>query len=344
MKSFSNEPKNIIIRMPNWIGDFVMATPILTDIRKKYPKAFITAMCRKPLGDLLAKDEDINEVFSFHKISFNLFRRKEEREITEKIKAGEFDLGILLTNSFSSAWWFYLGKVKRRIGYKTHCRNLLLNEKVSLPKNISQQHQVITYKELLKPLGVAISDSTPRLYLEDQEKKEALSLLKRQGYKEGKKLFVIHPGASYGSAKCWIPERFLEVSQAILENPEHYIVFIGNDATNAIIHEIAFKLNKNAINLAGKTNLRQLSSIISLSTVLLTNDSGPMHIAAALNVPLIALFGSTNPIKTGPYPHGEVICKKVVCSPCYERSCTKDFRCMNEITTKEVLEKLKKYF
>jgi heptosyltransferase-2 len=344
MKEKVLEPKNIIIRMPNWIGDFVMATPILTDIRNKFPNAFITAMCRKPLGDFLAKDKDIDEVFSFQKVNFNLFKRKEERAICEKIKRGEFDLGILLTNSFSSAWWFYLGGVKQRLGYKTHYRNFLLNQGIVFPKEAYQQHQVITYKQLIEPLGIPISETNPRIYLSEHEKKEALTLLKQQGYKEGKKLFVLHPGASFGTAKCWLPERFLEVCKAILKNPEHYIVFIGNDATGEIIHEIVPHLNQNVINLAGKTTLRQLACIISLSTVLLTNDSGPMHIAAALNVPLVALFGSTSPEKTGPYPHGEVICKKAVCSPCYQRICSKDFRCMKEITSQEVLDKLRKYF
>jgi len=113
--------ENILVRMPNWIGDLVMATPVLSDLRRSFPKASITAMCRSPIADLLKEDKSIDELFCFTK-PLNDFVRRQERDIISKIQAGKYDTGILLTNSFSSAWWFWQGKVKRRIGYSAHFR------------------------------------------------------------------------------------------------------------------------------------------------------------------------------------------------------------------------------
>ena len=145
------QPEKIIVRMPNWIGDLVMATPVLTDLRKAYPKAHITAMCRTPISDLLQEDRDIDELFYFSKVN-RFGRRSEKRDIVEKLRRGKYDLGILLTHSFSSAWWFWLGRVKRRLGYQAGGRSLLLTDRLPLPKNVDEQHLVETYKMLLSPL------------------------------------------------------------------------------------------------------------------------------------------------------------------------------------------------
>src|SRR5258708_3823014 len=138
------DPQNIIVRMPNWIGDLIMATPVLTDLRKRFPKASITAMCRTPICELLRKDEAIDELFCFTKPSNGFDRRQDLRDIIAKIEAGKYDTGILLTNTFSSAWWFWQGKVKRRIGYSAHLRRWLLNE--PLPFRKEKEHIVDSYK------------------------------------------------------------------------------------------------------------------------------------------------------------------------------------------------------
>ena len=133
------QPCNIIVRMPNWIGDLVMATPVLLDLRKAYPKARITAMCRTPLCDLLREDPEIDELFCFSKGS-GFGRRSEKRNIIEKLRKGKYDLGILLTHSLSSAWWFWLGRVAKRLGYDCNGRKLLLTKSLPLPSNIQNQH------------------------------------------------------------------------------------------------------------------------------------------------------------------------------------------------------------
>jgi heptosyltransferase-2 len=335
------EPQNIIVRMPNWIGDLVMATPILHDLRKAFPKARITAMCRLPICELLKEDPEIDELFCFRKGS-RWDRRNERRNIIEKLKEGKYDLGILLTHSFSSAWWFWMGRIRYRLGYKSNARKWLLTHSLAFPENIDRQHLVTTYKMLLKPLGIPLSNTPPALYLSSKEKEEARALLHQRGVPEGALVVGINPGATYGSAKCWLPERFRDVTMRLLDDPDLYIVYFGDQATAGLCKEICRDLPSRVINLAGLTTLRQLASLISVCDVLLTNDSGPMHIADALDTTLVALFGSTSEIVTGPYRQRDVIRKPVECSPCYQRVCPIDFRCMKRIESDEVYAAVRK--
>ncbi len=335
------EIETIIVRMPNWIGDLVMATPVLADLRKAYPKAHITAMCRLPIAELLESDPNIDELFCFSKLT-GIRRRFGNRNVTEKLKQGKYDLGVLLTHSFSSAWWFWVGHVKRRLGYRGHFRSLLLTDPVSFPEQVKQQHLVLTYKALLTTLGIPLSQSLPAIYLRDEEKLSASRLLARYGITEKTKIVGIHPGAAYGTAKCWLPERFRQVTQKLCETEKDvYCVYFGDLGTVKLIQGICEGMPANVVNLAGTTSIRELSSLISLCTVFLTNDSGPMHIADALGVKTIALFGSTDPKITGPYGGGCVIQKKVPCSPCYKRVCPIDFPCMKGIAAEQVYEQIR---
>ncbi len=330
-------PQNIIVRMPNWIGDLIMATPVLTDLRKAFPEAQITAMCRTPICELLKKDEAIDELFCFTKPSNEFLRRQDLRNIIAKIEAGKYDTGILLPNSFSSAWWFWQGKVKRRIGFAAHFRSLLLTDAVPFPDNRETQHLVLTYKQLLAPLDIPVSDTAPRLYVTGQEIEESKQLLYQRGYIKGKKLIGINPGAAYGTAKCWPPDRFRELAMKLLEETDAWIVFFGDASSFSLVKEICFGLPERVMNLAGVTSLRELACLIKDCSVLVTNDSGPMHIGAAFGTPLVALFGSTDDTVTGPYGQKEgVINKHVKCSPCFKRVCPIDFRCMNAISVEDV--------
>jgi len=338
MKSLKgNDFRNIIVRMPNWIGDMVMATPILSELRKAYPSARITAMCRAPICDLLKQDPEVDELFCFSKGS-SFSRRSEKKNIIEKLRHGKYDLGVLLTHSLSSAWWFWQGKVKVRLGYDCNGRRLLLTHPTPLPENLERQHLVNTYKMLLDPLGIPLSTTSPRLFLSDKEVTEAKTLLQQHGLTKNSVIVGINPGATYGSAKCWLPSRFREVTEKLLSDPNIYVVYFGDQATAPLVKEICQGLQGRVINLAGLTSLREVASLISLCDVLLTNDSGPMHIADALGTKIVALFGSTNETVTGPFSTGKVIHKHVQCSPCYQRTCPIDFRCMKEIGSEEVYQ------
>ncbi|MCE2982948.1 MAG: lipopolysaccharide heptosyltransferase II [Parachlamydia sp.] len=335
------EPQNMIVRMPNWVGDLVMATPVLFDLRRRWPQTKITALCQGSLGTLLQEDPHLDEIIKFKKTS-GWIHRKEHGDIVASLRQGNYDLGVLLTNSFSSAWLFWRGHVKNRIGYKAHWRSWLLDVPVPFSRNRETQHLVATYKELLDPLGIPLSASAPKLYISEQEKAAAQEFLLKYDVHPGDFIIGINPGAAYGSAKCWLPDRFKALSQQLLKNEKIKILYFGDKTGAPLVNQICDGLSDRAINLSGKTTLRELMALIQRCQIFLTNDSGPMHIASALDVPLLALFGSTSDVTTGPYQKGKVIHKHVPCSPCYKRTCPIDFKCMNQIEVSEVFEELEK--
>lgn len=336
----SEPPQQIIVRMPNWLGDLVMATPILTDLRHQWPEAKITVMCQGSLGTVIQEDPHINEVFSFRRPK-NWLCRQVYQDIVVPLKTGHFDLGILMTNSFSSAYWFWRGHVQNRIGYVDHGRSLLLDYPIPFPEQRKTQHLVLTYKMLLEPLGIPVSKTSPCLYVTPQEQQAAREKLASCGVEFSDLLVGVNPGAAYGSAKCWLPERFNQLSQRLLDYPNLKIAFFGDKGGAPLVQAICSTLPPDrVIDLAGKTTLRELIALIQTCHLFLTNDSGPMHVASALGIPLIALFGSTSDIATGPYRGGRVIHKHVPCSPCYRRECPIDFRCMTRIEVQEVYQEM----
>lgn len=334
-----SRPTNIIVRMPNWIGDLVMATPILHDLRRHFKEARLTAMCLAKQAPILENDPNIDELFTFHQSS-GWIHREQHKDVCQPLRQADYDLGLLLTNSFSSAWWFRCGHVRNRIGYAGHWRRLLLNYAVKEGADKAHVHQVVFYKRLLEPLGIPVSNTAPRLYIEEEALKTARQQLQQHGVDPRQALIGINPGAAYGLAKCWLPERFRELTLRLLEQTEAYILYFGDHATASLVNEICQGLPPRVINLAGKTSLPELVALIKQCTVLLTSDSGPMHIAAAVGTPPLALFGSTSDVRTGPYGLGKVIHKHVECSPCYLRVCPIDFRCMKRIEVDEVYREL----
>lgn len=308
-----------------------MATPVLDDLRRQFPQAEITAMCLSPISDLLKMDPAVDDIFCFT-------RRHDPKNIVEKLRAGHFDLGILLTNSFSSAWWFRLAHIPHRLGYRGHWRSLLLTD--CIKKQKMSLHQVEFYKQILRPLGISTSPSVPRLYVSKQEELDAMEILYQKGYRANARLIGINPKAAFGAAKCWPLDRFRELTQRLLQDPNAFIVFFGDLLSVQDVQTICSGFPDRVINLSGHTNLRELVCLIKNCHVLVTNDSGPMHIAAALRTPVVALFGSTDDSATGPWNQKEAIINKhVCCSPCFRRSCPYDFQCMKQIGVEEVIRK-----
>lgn len=332
---WGQEPQRIIVRMPNWLGDLVMATPVLHDLRERFPQAKIIPMCLENLAGLLVNDPNVTDIFAFKKPS-GWIHHLHRSNILEPLRHEGFDLGVLLTNSLSSAWWFWRGHVRHRLGYTGHWRRMLLDKALPLPPGYETQHLVTTYKMLLAPLGIPLSTTGPRLYVGEEERRTAEKRLAEDGIEPGIILIGINPGAAYGSAKCWLPDRFQALTLRLLENPRHRVIFFGDPAGTPLVNDICANMPARVINMAGKTSIRELAAFIQCCHILITNDSGPMHMAAALGVPPLALFGSTSDVRTGPYSIGRVIHKHVECSPCYRRVCPIDFRCMKRIEVEEV--------
>lgn len=302
----------IIIRMPNWLGDAVMATPLLYLIHSGWPHAELTVVTRPHLAPLYFGNPYVHET------------------VTEPPKGA--DLAILTPNSFSSAWQLFKSRAKQRIGFANEWRSFLLTKALPFPKERGREHLVTTYKRLL---DLPDDKTRPQLFVTTQERAEAKKRLKSLGLTSP--LLGINATAAYGPAKCWLPERFKEVAQEF--SREYSVVFFGDTASREQIDSICEGLK--VVNLAGKTTLRELIALLACCDLFLTNDSGPMHLAAALEIPLVALFGSTNEVATGPYEWGRVIHKHVPCSPCYRRTCPIDFPCMKKIEVDEVIQALR---
>jgi len=319
--------------MPNWVGDVIMALPVLEDIKNNYPNAFISVLINEKHFDLLKNNDSFSEALLLKNGS------ESRKDIIKKIKGIGFDMGVLLTNSFSSAFLFYKANIKSIIGYKKDLRGFFLNHALPFPKE--KIHQIIKYKMLLKPLQIKISSTRPKLYLNPEELAKAKQMLDKLGFQDGKRLIGINPLARYGSAKCWEEKNYISVIEKISSDAKNFIFLTGDEYSQDQINKICRGMPKNVINLAGKTNLRELIALINLSDLFITNDSGPMHIASALQIPLIAIFGSTSEILTGPYSNNSIVInKKVKCSPCYKRKCSKDFCCMKSISVNEVMDNI----
>ncbi len=336
MISPDDDTFSIIVRMPNWLGDAVMALPLLDDIKERLSKIKITALCQSGVADLCAAQPAVDHIIRFEK--------KKRCDVICKLRSQKFDCGLLLPNSFSSAWMFFRGGVKRRIGYTGNMRSVLLNKMIVPSAKRKFQHLVITYKQLLEPLGIRVSDTNPRLFVTDEERAAAKQQLQEYGIFDDAFIVGFNTSAAYGSAKCWLPERFHAVARKVQEELDGYVLFFGDRASYDGIEAISSGLSRErTFNVAGQTTIREFLALTQQCSTFLTNDSGPMHIAAALQVPVVALFGSTDPQVTGPYGCGTIVRHTVPCSPCFLRECPTDFQCMKSIGVDEVYRELKKH-
>lgn len=325
--------KTILLRMPNWIGDCVMATSVLPLLKKMYPAASISAFCKEPLQDLLKYNPYLDAVIAFTNVN--------KKKTLHQLKHKRYDLGILLTNSFSSAWDFFQMRVKYRQGFSTDCRRFLLTHPVQEPLLKKKQHLVKTYQQLLDPHAATFSG--PLLWIHPNEWAALEAFLQSKNLAEKQDFIGINPGAAYGLAKCWMPERFQEViTKLSIQFPTTTFLIFGDASTQSTAQKIAQGLESCVVDLTGQTDLRLLMLLMKKCRAILTNDSGPMHMADSLKVPCVALFGSTDPIVTGPFYGQQVLYKKAACSPCFLRTCPIDFRCMEAISVEEVLNTIQK--
>ena len=309
-----------------------MALPTLDALRKALPDAHLTGIVQSPLGEVLTDHPSLDSLFSFKRPKVNGVKRL-FHPLPECFQSERFDAILLLTNSFSTAWEARRAAIPVRVGYKKHGRSLLLNPGISIDPSPTR-HQVDLYRDLLTPFGIVPNDLPPHLpVLETARERVSKQLLESQIQRP---LVGINPGAAYGSAKCWLPERFREVVAALTERGIGCVLF-GTREMKALNRQISEGIKGPIIDLTGRTTLPELVAWIASCDVLLTNDSGPMHVAAAVGTPPVALFGSTSDAKTSPYGLGRVIHKHVSCSPCYKRTCPIDFKCMRQIGVQEVV-------
>jgi heptosyltransferase-2 len=312
-------PFRILIRAANWLGDSVISVPAVRAIKAGRPDAHITVAAPAKIASVWKLVPEVDEVLALP--SRSLF------SVVNAIRcSASFDVAILFPNSVRAALEVWLGGIPRRVGFPGHRRRWLLNQVVDEEQRRGPvQHQVYRYLRLARQIGGP--DAAP-------EVRKFLPRMKTNG---APAKLGLCPGAEYGPAKRWLPERFAEVARSIAEQrPVQWILF-GTAADQERGAAIASALGERCVNRIGQTTLDELASELGECALLLTNDTGTMHLATLVGVPVVAVFGSTEPRLTGPLGTGhDIIRRQVECSPCFLRECPIDFRCMKAVNVEEV--------
>jgi heptosyltransferase-2 len=340
--------ERIVIRGVNWLGDAVMAMPAIERLRQSRPAARITLLTDRKLADLFAGHPAIDHVLSFSK-GDSAFR-------VAAMLRRRFDLALIFPNSFRSAFEPFLARIPSRVGFAGHGRRPLLTQAV--PRRADEQrmhkrsdtevrrlvqkdparprdsfpvpaHHLHNYLHLVRALGASGDPLPPRLHVSEAERAQFRSRFAIHG----RLLLGLNPGAEYGPAKRWPAEMFVRAAQ-LVPAPVEWLIF-GGPGDRATAGQIAAALGQGVHNLAGQTSLRELCAGLSLCAAVLTNDTGPMHLAAAVGSPVVVPFGSTSPELTGPgqpgSPGHSLMLGAAPCAPCFRRTCPIDFRCMLSI-------------
>jgi heptosyltransferase-2 len=317
----------ILIRSTNWVGDAIMALPALRAVRARFPEAEITILA-KPYVAFIYKDQNVCD---------KIASVDGKRDIVEDLRAEKFDVALLLQNAFQSAWFTWRAGIPERIGYARDGRSLLLTKAVATPKpGEIPDHEQFYYLELLRRIGWLDSlpnESFIKLEVPEENRQQAAEFLLSSGVKRDSLRIAIGAGASYGAAKCWPPDRFAELANRLHAETEVEVILFGTRAEAPVSSAIAAGMHRPPIDLTGKTAINDLPALLSQCHLFIGNDSGAMHVAGAVGLPVVAVFGPTDPFGTAPVtPRCSIIQERPYCSPCFLRRCPTDHRCMTRVT------------
>ena len=342
MKTNFSQVHRILVRGLNWVGDTVLSYPTVHQLKTFFPQSHLAILIPSYLVDLWKTFPHVDEIIPFQKKG-GMGSVWEDLNLSQSLKERNFDLAVILPRSFRSAFHVFLARIPIRIGYQDEGRSLFLTHGIRRRKEFLLEHRVQYYQKLIELFGKIENPPSPQVYLREEDRKWADRILNDLGILEGKPLIGMNPGATYGLAKCWYPDRFGELGKRLAEKWQTRVLLFGREEEGPIVHEILQHLGTKGIDLTGKTGLLQLAALLERCALLVTNDTGTMHVAAAVGTPVVALFGSTPPLTTGPWGEGHVVVKKdVPCSPCWKRICPTDHRCMELITVDEVEEAIDK--
>ena len=336
--------KKILVRGPNWLGDAVMCEPALRGLRRLFPDAHITLLVKPAVVDVFAGHPALTRVLTYDSKGRHA-GLSGKWALAGQLRRQGFDLAVLFQNAFEAAFLTFLAGVPRRYGYATDGRSLLLSDPVAVPDRSLLIHQVRYYWDLLKPLGLTGDPPAPELVVFPEEEQAMAGRFAQSGLTATDVVVGINPGSTYGEAKRWLPERFADVTErlcrTIRESPGQHVsvVILGAKGEEPLGQEIAARLSSRTLVLSGATTIRELMAAVKRCSVLLTNDTGPMHMAAAFQVPVVAIFGPTDWRTTSPFGNAHAIVREPVdCAPCLLRECPIDHRCMTRVTVDQVYE------
>jgi heptosyltransferase-2 len=331
----------ILVRATNWVGDAVMSLPALQAIRDRFRESHIAVLARPWVADIYARESFANEVILYTSPR-GMKDLSGKWRLAQDLRARHFDIAILLQNAFEAAALAFAAGIPRRIGYDRDGRGWMLTDRIPVPKRgETPRHEQFYYLELLKRAGLLerYSEDDPIRLSAAPAAAEAGAVKLRSAGLHGP-VIGVSPGAAYGTAKRWLPERFAEAAAEVCEQIQGSVALFGSGDERPLCDEIAAAIRQRgyeAHNFAGSTSLRDYIEMAAACRVYLTNDSGGMHIASALGVPTVAVFGATDDLATGPTgARARVVREVVECSPCLLRECPIDHRCMTRVTAERV--------
>lgn len=331
-KPFRNV-KRILIRMPNWLGDVVMSLPAVHYVRRLFPHAWIACLVKETMSEIVRNSDDFDAVLSYeHKPGMRAIFKK--ARTIRSLRKAFFDIAVLFTNSFESALWAYAAGIPLRLGYKADARGFLLTH--ALRRNTEPIHQIQEYLHLCRYLGKAEVRDAPQVRISPLDQRWAEDFLRSLNLLPDCPLIAFCPGAAYGPAKMWLAGRFIELARRLSETFSARFLILGGSNDREACSVVADGIGRDAVSLSGKTTVRELAALLKQCVLLVANDSGPLHLAAATGIPTIGIFGPTDPRRSAPPAHCTVIAKSVQCSPCYRRECPTDLLCMTSVSVEEV--------
>lgn len=328
--------EKILVRGVNWIGDTILTLPSIEALRNLLPRAHITLLVKDHLSSLFRNAPWVDEVLACPRASAGMRSLEEEIHLVRNLRRGGYNCALVFPRSPRSALTPYLAGIRYRIGYAAHGRGLLLTHRIRETQALRTSHQADYYYELVKFMGVSAGRPLPRLCIGSEEDALAQSFYDATGIASQHRVIALNPGSTYGPAKCWPPGRYIELARRLLASPRNRLLLVGGSDNAGLVEYIYLSLNRRALKAVGK-DLMLLAAILKRCDLMITNDTGPMHMASAVGIPVIALFGPTDPLTTSPLgPHNRLMRKQTDCSPCLKRICPHNHRCMEAITVDEV--------
>jgi len=339
------EIRRVLIRATNWVGDAVMSIPAMREIRRRFPEARISLLVRPWVKDVYGAIDFVDEILIYDKAGAHRGWAG-LRKLAAGLRSRRFDIAILLPNAMEAALIAFWARIPIRLGYARDGRAPLLTHAVRINPEVLKVHQAYYYLGILAGAGLmpARPWAQPEYQLDaigirvgDADRKAARALLESRGVKSWYPVVGLNPGAAYGGAKRWPADRFAAVADILVSQWRAQIVVVGSAGEKGIAGEVVRAARSPLVSLAGETTLGQLMGLMLECDLFITNDSGPMHLAAALDVPQLAIFGSTSEVATGPLSRcARVLKHPVACNPCFLRECPTDFQCMLGLGIKEV--------
>jgi len=328
--------QRILVRAANWVGDAVMSLPALRALRGRFPGARISILAKPWVEGLYKREPFCDEL-----IPYTAAGLSSKWMAARQLRADRFDCAILLQNAFEAAAIAFAAGIPERIGYARDGRSFLLTRAVAVPRTGEiPPHQRFYYLELLRRAGILESmpaSDAIRLDGALAAKQAGLARFRALGWKG--KVIGVSPGAAYGGAKRWPPDRFAQAATRLAREWNSAVAVFGSNAERELCAQVCSAVAAPVKNFAGETALAEFIELAAACCAYLTNDSGAMHIASALGVPTIAIFGATDHVATGPTgPRARVVREPVECSPCLRRECPIDHRCMTRVEASQVAE------